>query len=114
MFYNLKRYYDLIGKDVFTIIPLTFHIKTGTSDPEYHNFVKEFKFLKNKLNLAEKKKQSTKKLSKNVWIVKPGELSNRGNGITVFDELYEINTILKSKQKHANGLTKTYIIQKYI
>lgn len=56
LFYNLKRYYDLIGKDVFTIIPLTFHIKTGTSDPEYQNFVREFKFLKNKLNLAEKKK----------------------------------------------------------
>ena len=56
LFYNLKRYYDLIGKDVFTIIPLTFHIKTGTSDPEYQNFVREFKILKNKLNLAEKKK----------------------------------------------------------
>ena len=33
LFYNLKRYYDLLEKDVFTIIPLTFHIKDGLSDP---------------------------------------------------------------------------------
>jgi hypothetical protein len=27
---------------------------------------------------------------RNIWIVKPGEISNRGNGITVCDELIEI------------------------
>lgn len=47
LFYNLKRYYDLINKNVFNVIPLTFHIKTGTSDPEYSNFIKEYKRLKN-------------------------------------------------------------------
>jgi hypothetical protein len=25
---------------------------------------------------------------RNIWIVKPGELTNRGNGITVIDEVY--------------------------
>ncbi|XP_031505815.1 uncharacterized protein LOC116268178 [Nymphaea colorata] len=51
---------------------------------------------------------------KNVWIVKPGELSNRGQGITVIDEMYELNTILKKREKHFNGTEKTYIVQKYI
>lgn len=47
--------------------------------------------------------------------MKPGEVSNRGNGITVIDEMYEINSILKNKNnKHANGQEKTYIVQKYI
>jgi tubulin--tyrosine ligase len=32
MFYNLRQYYELIGKDVFDYIPLTFHIKNGLDD----------------------------------------------------------------------------------
>jgi tubulin monoglycylase TTLL3/8 len=45
--------------------------------------------------LAKEKVQ--KKDLKNIWIVKPGELSNRGQGITVIDEIYELNTIIKKK-----------------
>ena len=92
-----------MGKNVFTIIPLTFHIKNGLSDPEYTVFLKEFKKLKLQITKDEKKK-SKKIHQKNIWIAKPGELSNRGNGITVFEELYEINNILKSKEKHENGM----------
>jgi hypothetical protein len=40
MFYNLKQYYDIQKKDVFDIIPLTYHIKNGTSDPQYEIFTK--------------------------------------------------------------------------
>ena len=46
LFYNLKQYYDLLKKNVFDIIPLTFHIKNGEKDPQYDNFVKEYKRLK--------------------------------------------------------------------
>ena len=38
----------------------------------------------------------------------------RGSGITVIDELYELNKILKSKEKHPNGNDKTYIVQAYL
>jgi hypothetical protein len=31
---------------------------------------------------------SVAKKMRNIWIVKPGELTNRGNGITVIDEIY--------------------------
>jgi hypothetical protein len=37
---------------------------------------------------------------RNIWIVKPGELTNRGNGITVIDEVYEFDAIMKSEGKH--------------
>lgn len=36
LFYNLKAYYDLLGKNVYDIIPLTFHIgEQGSSDPVF-------------------------------------------------------------------------------
>ncbi len=42
---------------------------------------------------------------RNIWIVKPGENSNQGRGITVIDEIYELNTIIKqasAKNNHNN------------
>lgn len=51
---------------------------------------------------------------RNIWIVKPGELTNRGNGITVIDEVYELDAIMKSEGKHDNGTEKTFIVQLYI
>jgi tubulin---tyrosine ligase len=49
-----------------------------------------------------------------VWIVKPGENSNRGNGIEVINELNSFVSILRKQEKHADGNAKTYIVQKYI
>lgn len=40
------------------------------------------------------------KKSRNIWIVKPGEITNRGNGISVCDELSEIKSIITSKERH--------------
>lgn len=51
-------------------MPLTFHIRDGSEDPEFKKFELEF--------------QASLKRNKNsLWIVKPGENSNRGNGISV-------------------------------
>ena len=84
----MKQYYDLQKKNVYDILPLTFHIKSGTSDPQYEAFLKEYKRIA---------KDRSKNAVKNIWIVKPGELSNRGQGITVIDEIYELNNILRKK-----------------
>ena len=46
--------------------------------------------------------------------MKPGENTNRGNGITVIDEMYELNSIFKSEGKHNDGSQKTFIVQLYI
>ena len=73
LFLNMRLYYDAIKEDVFNTVPLTFHIKGSASDPEYKVFDKYFNELKNSGNKKEK----------NIWIVKPGENSNRGVGIFV-------------------------------
>jgi hypothetical protein len=33
IFYNMKVYYEALGKDYFKHLPLTFHIKEGLNDP---------------------------------------------------------------------------------
>ena len=50
----------------------------------------------------------------NVWIVKPGENTNRGNGITVCKELNQIVSLVDSNVKLNNGRGRSYIVQKYI
>ena len=50
----------------------------------------------------------------NIWILKPGEYTNRGKGITVCSSLDEIKIRLKGKEKCRNGKYHTFILQKYI
>jgi len=45
-----------------------------------------------------------------VWIVKPGEVTNRGRGITVEQDLNAIREIVCSGDVHINGKPKTYIV----
>jgi tubulin---tyrosine ligase len=59
------------------------------------------------------------KVPKNVWIVKPGENTNRGNGINVSSSLPEIKSLVShagSGGFDAGGEVKekTFIVQKYI
>jgi hypothetical protein len=46
--------------------------------------------------------------------VKPGEFSNRGNGISVCHSLDDIMIRLKSREKSNDGNLRTFIVQKYI
>ena len=47
-------------------------------------------------------------MGKDLWIIKPGENTNRGCGITVCRELAEIKKIISNTQ-----IKRSYIIQKY-
>lgn len=47
----------------------------------------------------------------NVWIIKPGEDTNRGSGIIVSKDLNEIKSLVRDKSSRAN---KSAILQKYI
>ena len=49
-----------------------------------------------------------------MWIVKPGENSNRGYGIKVCKTLDEIKSIIKQREKCVDGSYRTYIVQAYI
>lgn len=88
LFYSMKEYYTLFGKDPFQYIPLTFHISQGLDDQEFDRFMVYYEQFQ---------EQKRKKLSQNIWIVKPGEHTNRGKGITVCSILDEIKIRLKSK-----------------
>jgi hypothetical protein len=56
------------------------------------------KFLQSFYAIAKSNKSNPESINKfNAWIVKPGENTNRGNGITVCLDLNEIKAILKSK-----------------
>ena len=43
MFYNMKQYYELVHDNVFNYLPLTFHIRHGTSDIQYKRFQQYYK-----------------------------------------------------------------------
>lgn len=75
LFQNLQYYYKIQGKDVFEerVFPITFHIRGGLTDPEYLRLVGYFNQFPN-----------------SIWIVKPGENSNRGTGIQVVQSLAEV------------------------
>lgn len=93
LFKNMRTYYGLCNQNIFNMMPLTFHIGTGKKDPEYNRFKKIF--------------DENNENNKNIWIVKPGENSNRGIGILVSQDLKAIDKFI-SNNHH------TYIIQKYI
>ena len=50
------------------------------------------------------------RIPKNSWIIKPGENTNRGNGIDVCKSMQEVKSVVGRATKG----DRTYIIQKYI
>ena len=69
LFMNISNYYRAQNLDPFDVaIPLTFHIKSQ-NDPEYKRFIEVYQ------------NYSKEKGNANIWIIKPGENSNRGVGI---------------------------------
>ena len=52
------------------------------------------------------------KFGKNLWIIKPGENTNRGCGIQVSKGLDHIKGLIQNV--NVNGNRRSYIIQKYI
>ena len=80
LFENMKRYYELMGDDPFLALPVTFHIKQGTEDPEFHKF-KEY---------YDNAQREVGSQTSNIWIVKPGEDTNQGHGIHVAQTFNEI------------------------
>ena len=103
LFFNMKSYYESLGEDPFNILPLTFHVKGGSEDPEFQNFKKHFD--------EQKEIWEKNNLSNNVWIIKPGENSNRGGGISVSNNLEEIKELLNT---FSTVYKRTWILQKYI
>jgi len=69
---NMKGYYEAIGEDPFIALPMTFHVKSGLHDPEFIKFKKYYQ-----------EQAANNRKDHNIWIIKPGECTNRGYGIQV-------------------------------
>ncbi|CDW81168.1 tubulin-tyrosine ligase family protein [Stylonychia lemnae] len=100
LFQNMREYYQQIGIDPFKILPLTYVIENGLNDVEFDKFEEKFKFFASKQGFE------------NVWIIKPGEDTNRGCGIIVSKDFNEIRQLVRDKA--SRGVDKTAILQKYI
>ena len=110
IYYNMKVYYEAIGKEYHNFMPLTFHIKEGLNDPQFLKFEQLYHDAQdsNKDTILD----NFPKFGKSLWIVKPGENTNRGCGIQVSKELEHIKNLISNT--NVNGNRRSYIIQKYI
>ena len=110
LFFSMKAYYRATGKDPFSVIPLTFHIKDGAADPDFNLFLRKYREIDRKL-----KRDDDGEAVGNIWIVKPGENTNRGTGISVFSTLSEIKAEVSTRSVcPITGQRRTFILQKYL
>lgn len=105
LYLNLRTFLEQQGTDPFTKIPVTFHVRKGSKDVNFERF-KEF-FFQVENNIAKRQDPYLN----NLWLVKPGELTNRGRGIYICGSIEEILVLIDSPDvsKH-----RTHIIQKYL
>jgi len=91
-------------------MPLTYHIKEGLNDPQFLKFEQLYHDAQdpNKETIL----NNMPKFGKNLWIIKPGENTNRGCGIQVSKDLDHIKSLVQNT--NINGMKRSYIIQKYI
>lgn len=94
----MTRFYLSKGKDPNLYIPETFVVKL---DHDYKNNEQFTKF--------------TKQVAPGeLWIYKPGESSNRGNGIFVLNSINAIKKHIQSELKAAPYRYQNFILQRYI
>jgi hypothetical protein len=111
LFMNLKYYYDSLKEDPFAILPITFHLK-GLADPEYKNFQESYADFAAQIICA-KTEAEKKNLTypRNLWILKPGENTNKGRDIIVLENEEQVKAEVKTQ---SNVAGRTFILQKYI
>jgi tubulin polyglutamylase TTLL1/tubulin monoglycylase TTLL3/8 len=101
LFLNMRIYYDALGKNPYEHIPLTFHIKEGEFEEEFKQFEANFKELAGSG-------------CRNIWILKPGENTNRGTGISLCGSVAEVREEMRTLAAASEGQLRTFILQKYI
>lgn len=93
IWYNMKVYYESLGENPFDYMPLTFHIKEGETDREFQKFLDVFKNPQANEDLMKYPKYGT-----GMWIIKPGENTNRGVGIQVSRDINHIKSMVNQTQ----------------
>jgi len=114
LFFNIQAYYQARNERYEKYLPVTFHIQE-VNDKQYKAFLEYYNFKARQLELKEKESgKLCKKKQRNIWILKPGEITNRGSGIEVFSDINEIIKVLSEPLFHRNGMPQTFILQEYI
>ena len=106
LLYNVKEFYESRGIDPFTRIPVTFHIKKGSRDENFEKFKEYFKMQEKVIETGQDG------FLNNLWLVKPGELTNRGNGIYIYGRIEDVAYHIDNSDY--NRPHRTYIVQKYL
>lgn len=102
----MKVYYEAIGVEYFQRLPLTFHIKEGLNDVQFQKFEQLYNDAND--NSKETILDQIRTFGKNLWIIKPGENTNRGCGIQVSKDLEHIKSLIQNT--NINGMRRSYII----
>jgi hypothetical protein len=120
LFWNLKNYYDSQNQNVFDVCPITYTIKE-LEDSEFSKFVDCYRRIGGYANHSsvstaqpniEDSLDYKSLYPKNIWILKPGENTNKGAGIYICETISEIRQTIK-EEKYKNS-QRTFILQKYI
>jgi len=91
---TIVDFYLRHGRDPFGAVPLTFVVTEGSSDPQFAEWRRAYDLIE----------QST---NQSMWLVKPGDLSNRGNGIRIYDSSEGVAERVDSK-------SRAWVLQKYM
>ena len=111
LFLNMRSYYEARKINPFEYIPVTFHVESLESR-EFEEFAE---YYAGRSEGEDKKPGASKpKKRRNIWLVKPGENTNRGTGIMVSESLEEIKEIIRSETVDSQGRQRTHILQEYI
>ena len=113
LFLNMVSYYENLEDDILDSIPLTFLVYNGSDDESFTKFLASTK--QDFINDIQKSTTSETSNSyysdenqPKYWIIKPGENSNRGNGIQLWANVDDLKSYMRSNPR------KWYIIQEYI
>jgi tubulin polyglutamylase TTLL1/tubulin monoglycylase TTLL3/8 len=105
LFLSLRKYCEVTNEPLIDLIPLTYHISNGLADIELMRF----------MDLQTAVSDSGERKLKGVWIVKPGENTNRGTGIAVCGTIEQVKAEISAHSLcPISGLKRTFILQKYI
>lgn len=101
LYYNIREYCKLTGNKISDYVPLTYHIKNGLTDPDYKAMT---------LSFVQRKKQKFP----NYWVMKPGEFSNRGQGITCTNKIEDVRKRVNKCREQSKERKCSLIVQLYI
>ncbi|CDW91004.1 tubulin-tyrosine ligase family protein [Stylonychia lemnae] len=97
---TMKQFYKSQDRDYRKIMPWTFKIELYEK-----NILQNKQFIKFKKSFLDQESQNPQN---NLWILKPGENSNRGKGIVIMKDLKDILTFIEEQRG------QKVVIQKYI